>query len=83
MISYEITQLFPKLELKELVPGKGVMAGSLGLNKSFEEAVKNLVSEDQCASLRKTRGFEQAAVQFDPHIPRWLERTVHERQPAV
>ncbi|TVY34329.1 Heat shock 70 kDa protein 12B [Lachnellula subtilissima] len=38
LISYEITQLKPTLELKELVPGKGGMAGSLGLNQRFEGA---------------------------------------------
>jgi len=84
LISYEITQLTPRLELKELVPGKGTaekrsakqyifntdtisggMAGSLGLNKRFEAAVKDLVGEDQYFHLRKTKGFEQARVQFD------------------
>ena len=41
------------------------MAGSLGLNKRFEAAVKDLVGEDQYFHLRKTKGFEQARVQFD------------------
>ncbi|CZT11384.1 related to hsp70 protein [Rhynchosporium agropyri] len=68
LISYEITQLSPRLELKELVPGKGGMAGSLGLNKRFEQAVKDLVGEDQYFSLRKTKGFEQAVQQFDRSV---------------
>ncbi|KAI9053981.1 hypothetical protein LZ554_002925 [Drepanopeziza brunnea f. sp. 'monogermtubi'] len=68
LISYEITQLSPRLELKELVPGKGGMAGSLGLNKRFEQAVKDLVGEDQYYSLRKTKGFTQAIQQFDRSI---------------
>jgi hypothetical protein len=44
------------------------MAGSLGLNKRFEQAVKELVGEDQYFSLRKTKGFEQAVLQFDRNI---------------
>ncbi|KAF4626672.1 hypothetical protein G7Y89_g11485 [Cudoniella acicularis] len=68
LISYEITQLFPRLELKELVPGKGGMAGSLGLNKRFEEAVKNLVGEEQFFHLRKSRGFTLAVQQFDRSV---------------
>jgi hypothetical protein len=42
----------------------GGMAGSLGLNKRFEEAIKNLVGEDQYFHLRKSRGFELAVQQF-------------------
>ncbi|TVY90525.1 Heat shock 70 kDa protein 12B, partial [Lachnellula willkommii] len=68
LISYEITQLKPSLELKELVPGKGGMAGSLGLNRRFEAAVKEIVGEDQYFSLRKTRGFELAVQQFDRSV---------------
>ncbi|RAL62854.1 hypothetical protein DID88_004695 [Monilinia fructigena] len=68
LISYEIVNLTPKLELKELVPGKGGMAGSLGLNRRFEQAVKELVGEDAYFHLRKTKGFEQATKQFDQSI---------------
>jgi hypothetical protein len=46
----------------------GGMAGSLGLNKRFEQAVKELVGEDQYFSLRKSKGFEQAVLQFDRSI---------------
>ncbi|KAL8887793.1 MAG: hypothetical protein Q9215_004678 [Flavoplaca cf. flavocitrina] len=68
LISYEITALAPRLELKELVTGKGGMAGSLGLNKRFAQAVKNIVGEDQYFHLRKETGFEQAMNQFDKNI---------------
>lgn len=46
------------------------MAGSLGLNQRFEAAVKDLVGEDQYFHLRKTKGFEQARVQFDRLVKR-------------
>ncbi|CAD6442291.1 4da1ac85-6fa7-4ad0-9ca3-7b273f1d7897 [Sclerotinia trifoliorum] len=46
LISYEVVQLVPKLELKELVPGTGCMAGSLNLNNRWEEMVKDIVGED-------------------------------------
>ncbi|KAL9577736.1 MAG: hypothetical protein Q9212_006176 [Teloschistes hypoglaucus] len=68
LISYEITALSPRLELKELVTGKGGMAGSLGLNKRFAQAVKNMVGEDEYYHLRKTKGFEEAMNQFDKNI---------------
>ncbi|KAI9647988.1 hypothetical protein NHQ30_002616 [Ciborinia camelliae] len=65
LISYEITQLKPKLKLKELVPGSGCMAGSLYLNKRFEEAVANLVGVRQFDQLKRTLGFRKAVQQFD------------------
>ena len=46
----------------------GGMAGSLGLNKRFEQEVKNVVGEDQFYHLRKTKGFAQAISQFDKSI---------------
>ncbi|KAI4096805.1 MAG: hypothetical protein LQ339_006889 [Xanthoria mediterranea] len=68
LISYEITALAPTLKLIELVTGKGGMAGSLGLNKRFAQAVQNLVGEDQFFHLRKATGFEEAMKQFDKSI---------------
>ncbi|KAL5326241.1 hypothetical protein ACEPPN_007379 [Leptodophora sp. 'Broadleaf-Isolate-01'] len=68
LTSYEITQLTPRLELRELVPGKGGMAGSLGLNKRFEQAVKELVGEDQYFTLCKTIAFQKAVQQFDRSV---------------
>lgn len=44
------------------------MAGSLGLNKRFEQAVKDVVGEDQFYHLRKTKGFDEAMTQFDRSI---------------
>jgi hypothetical protein len=44
------------------------MAGSLGLNRRFEEAVKVLVGEDQFFHLRKTKGYEHAKLEFDRDV---------------
>jgi hypothetical protein len=41
------------------------MAGSLGLNQRFTEAVKNLVGDDQWDSLRQSKGFHLAEKGFD------------------
>ncbi|KAH7305866.1 hypothetical protein B0I35DRAFT_483622 [Stachybotrys elegans] len=41
------------------------VAGSLGLNQRFIEAVRNLVGEDQFHDLRKTRGLSLAEKSFD------------------
>jgi molecular chaperone DnaK (HSP70) len=65
LISYEILQTKPSLQLKELVPSKGGMAGSLQLNKRFEEQIKMLVGEDQYYHLRKTAAYDQAVKFFD------------------
>lgn len=55
LITYEVKSIQP-LELAELVPGEGGMAGSLGLNKLFEETVRRLVGEDQFESLKSSIG---------------------------
>lgn len=44
------------------------MAGSQGLNKRFEQAVKDVVGEDQFFRLRKTKAFDEAMIQFDRYI---------------
>lgn len=44
------------------------MAGSIGLNTRFEQAVRKLVGEKAFEVLRKTKGFEQAMQQFDRSI---------------
>jgi hypothetical protein len=41
------------------------MAGSLGLNRRFEEAVKKLVGEDQFNNMHNTRAFSAAVEYFD------------------
>ncbi|CAG9953192.1 unnamed protein product [Clonostachys rosea f. rosea IK726] len=57
LISYKVAALTPKLQLKELIPGTGGMAGSLGLNQRFVEAVKSLVGDDQFHTLQKSKAF--------------------------
>lgn len=68
LISYEVEAITPRLKLKELVPGTGGMAGSLGLNKRFADAVKNLVGEEEFFALKKKKAFFLADRQFDNEI---------------
>ena len=68
LITYEIKKIEPQLQLSELVTGKGGMAGSLGLNKRFEETVRELVGEDQFYHLKKTIGWAKALNDFDKNI---------------
>jgi hypothetical protein len=68
LISYEVEAISPRLKLKELVPGSGGMAGSLGLNKRFEEAVKNLIGEEEFLRIKKTNAWFRASTQFDREI---------------
>lgn len=68
LITYEIKKIEPFLQLIELVPGKGGMAGSLGLNQRFEESVRDVVGEDQFCSLKKTVGWAKALNEFDKNI---------------
>jgi hypothetical protein len=67
LISYEVEAMSPRLKLKELVPGSGAMAGSLGLNKRFEEAVKNLIGETAFTQMDKN-AWLKARTQFDREI---------------
>lgn len=48
----------------------GSMAGSLGLNQRFGEAVKSLVGEDKFFELRKTEGYRAALESFDRDVKR-------------
>ncbi|KAI2626431.1 actin-like ATPase domain-containing protein [Hypoxylon sp. NC1633] len=68
LITYEITSLAPALELAEVVPGSGGMAGSLGLNKRFTEAVQNVVGDEQWIMLKKSVGWSKAMDEFDKVI---------------
>jgi hypothetical protein len=44
------------------------MAGSLMLNKRFEEAVKDIVGEEEFLELKKTKGFAAAVRTFDREV---------------
>ncbi len=68
LISYEVEAISPHLKLRELVPGTGSMGGSLGLNKRFEEAVKDLIGKDKFSRFKKTHGWLRAYTQFDREI---------------
>ncbi|KAK7697956.1 hypothetical protein SLS64_013043 [Diaporthe eres] len=68
LITYEVKNIQP-LELAELVPGKGAMVGSLGLNKLFEQTIRRLVGEDQFESLKGSIGSGAKALnEFDKSI---------------
>jgi hypothetical protein len=70
LITYEVVTLQPNLQLREIVPGSGGMAGSLGLNRRFEEAVKKLVGEAVYAELRDHKGYSNALRMFDRDVKR-------------
>jgi hypothetical protein len=68
LITYQVAEIQPSLELAELVPGSGGMAGSLLLNKRFEEAVHNLVGDEQWITLKNKVGWFKALNDFDKNI---------------
>ncbi|KAF5572993.1 Hsp70 family heat shock protein [Fusarium pseudoanthophilum] len=70
LISYEVVATKPTLDLSEVVPGTGNMSGSLGLNKRFAEAVKNLIGEEEWLSLKNTSAWAKAEQQFDQEVKR-------------
>ncbi|ENH65841.1 Heat shock 70 kDa protein 12A [Fusarium oxysporum f. sp. cubense race 1] len=78
LISYQVEAALPRLEVKEIVPGTGGMAGSLGLNKRFSSEVENLVGEDQWFQLKKSRAFHLASKQFDREIKRSFRGGIEE-----
>ncbi|KAK1237476.1 hypothetical protein MKX08_003101 [Trichoderma sp. CBMAI-0020] len=73
LVSYEVETTDPKLQVKEIVPGTGGMAGSLHLNKRFESAVKELVGEEQWSDLRSSKGFQLASSLFEKEIKKGFE----------
>ncbi|KAG6116280.1 hypothetical protein E4U14_000333 [Claviceps sp. LM454 group G7] len=68
LISYEVLATAPKLKVKELVPGTGGMAGSLGLNQRFAAAVEELVGDHQWPTLKRSKAWSFAEKQFDQEI---------------
>ncbi|KAM5526222.1 hypothetical protein QSH57_001883 [Fusarium oxysporum f. sp. vasinfectum] len=68
LISYEVVSTEPTLDLAELVPGKGNMSGSLGLNKRFAEAVRDLIGDEEWFRLKKLDAWALAERQFDQEI---------------
>ncbi|KAF2464027.1 actin-like ATPase domain-containing protein [Lindgomyces ingoldianus] len=67
LVSYEILNLDP-LELKELVPSTGGIAGSLMINKRFENWVKDMVGERTFLDLKETDAYRRAMKDFDETI---------------
>ncbi|KAI0840408.1 actin-like ATPase domain-containing protein [Hypoxylon sp. FL0890] len=70
LITYEVTNLSPALELVEVVPGSGGMAGSLVLNNRFTERVRNLVGDKQWELLKKSIGWSKALNEWDKFVKR-------------
>ncbi|KAG6068541.1 hypothetical protein E4U32_000366 [Claviceps aff. humidiphila group G2b] len=68
LISYEVVAVAPQLKVKELVPGTGDMAGSLGLNERFASAVEELVGDHQWLKLKSSKAWSFAERQFDQEI---------------
>ncbi|KAG5935629.1 hypothetical protein E4U59_005506 [Claviceps monticola] len=68
LISYEVMAVAPQLKVKELVPGTGGMAGSLGLNERFASAVEELVGDHQWLQLKSSKAWFFAERQFDQEI---------------
>ncbi|KAI9661677.1 MAG: hypothetical protein M1821_008915 [Bathelium mastoideum] len=64
LVSYEILRLSP-LELKELVPSTGGIAGSRIINKRFEQWIKDTVGERVHLDLKETNGYRLAMKQFE------------------
>ncbi|EHL02286.1 putative Heat shock 70 kDa protein 12A [Glarea lozoyensis 74030] len=70
LISYEVDKVTASKSDKEH-PAKnfgGAVAGSLILNKRFEEAVKNIVGDEEFFELKKSEGFADAVKQFDREV---------------
>ncbi|KAK8102669.1 hypothetical protein PG984_015815 [Apiospora sp. TS-2023a] len=70
LITYEVAQESP-LELAEVVPGSGGMAGAIGLNRRFEDAVRDLIGEGPMAELKAAPdGWALVLDQFETEIKR-------------
>ncbi|UKZ67131.1 uncharacterized protein TrAtP1_008294 [Trichoderma atroviride] len=70
LISYQVEETLPHIRVKELVPGTGGLAGSLGLNQRFDDAVRRLVGKEQWRVLQSSKGYNYAAKYFDRDVKR-------------
>lgn len=57
----------PRSTLTSTHPSGG-MAGSLALNKRFEQAVSDLIGEDEFVLLKKKMAWDEARKTFDRHV---------------
>ncbi|KAI0965133.1 Hsp70 family protein-like protein [Xylaria arbuscula] len=64
LVSYEIVSLTPFEVKGSTVPSGGAL-GSLMLNRSFEELIRQTVGEEAFVSLKKTEGYRSALREFD------------------
>ncbi|RPB13452.1 actin-like ATPase domain-containing protein [Morchella conica CCBAS932] len=69
LISYEVTRLEPKLEVKECVIGSGGMCGSTYINRRFEAWVKNRIGVTQFNNQRP-----RSRVHMMKHFEEFLKR---------
>ncbi|KAK7946742.1 Hsp70 family protein [Apiospora aurea] len=70
LITYEVAQSSP-LELAEVVPGSGGMAGAIGLNKRFEDAVRELIGDSDMGTFKSMPdGWAIVLNQFETEIKR-------------
>ncbi|KAF3051457.1 hypothetical protein E8E11_010107 [Didymella keratinophila] len=68
LVSYEILKMWPDLELRELVPSSGGIAGSLMINNRFEDFIKQTIGEDVLGPLKKGDSWRRALKDFDDNI---------------
>lgn len=54
------------------------MAGALGLNKRFEQTIRDVVGEDQFFHLRKTEDFDKAMYDFEWRIKKVFRGDLNE-----
>ncbi|KAL9053629.1 MAG: hypothetical protein Q9162_004657 [Coniocarpon cinnabarinum] len=72
LISYEAKKLSPRLELTELVEPNGGMAGSVFVNKYFEQGLIDMIGEDEFHILKKKFAWKEARERFDHYVkPRY------------
>jgi hypothetical protein len=56
------------MELKELVPSTGGIAGSMMINRRFEEFIKSTVGERTHLDLKETDAWRRAIKTFDEQV---------------
>ena len=71
MISYTITKLAPKLEIKEAAAGTGALCGSTFLNRRFGEFITSKLSREDGWD---NETFAEAMERFDFKVSRYRLR---------
>ncbi|KAK1760334.1 hypothetical protein QBC47DRAFT_3712 [Echria macrotheca] len=79
LISYKITSLYPRMQVKEVVSATGAAVGSMMINNGFERYLRQILGDDVLARMKDKGGVAFNAVmrEFDQKIKPYFQSAEH------